>query len=39
MNFGMLAIHANSKTFGSSKKPNTPDNGIDFTRVKLEVLR
>lgn len=37
-NFGMLAFHVNSKTFGSSKKKNTPDNGIDFTNVKIEVL-
>ena len=37
-NFGMLAFHVNSKTFGSSKKPDTPDNGLDFTNVKLEVL-
>lgn len=37
-NFGMLAFHVNSKTFGSSKKKDTPDNGIDFSRVKVEVL-
>lgn len=37
-NFGMLAFHVNSKTFGSSKKPNTPDNGLDFRNIKLEVL-
>lgn len=37
-NFGMLAFHVNSKTFGSSKKANTPDNGIDFKNVKIEVL-
>jgi len=37
-NFGMLAFHVNSKTFGSSKQPNTPDNGIDFSQVKVEVL-
>ncbi len=35
---GMLAFHVNSKTFGSSKKTNTPDNGIDFRHVKIEVL-
>jgi len=34
----MLAFHVNSKTFGSSKKANTPDNGIDFHNVKVEVL-
>ena len=37
-NFGMLAFHVNSKTFGSSKKKNTPDNGIDFKNVKIEVI-
>ena len=37
-NFGMLAFHANSKTFGSSKKKDTPDNGIDFSNVRVEVL-
>ena len=37
-NFGMLAFHVNSKTFGSSKKKDTPDNGLDFTNVKIEIL-
>ena len=37
-NFGMLAFHVNSKTFGSSKATDTPDNGIDFSNVTLEVL-
>jgi len=37
-NFGMLAFHVNSKTFGSSKKKDTPDNGIDFTNVVVEVI-
>ena len=36
-NFGMLAFHVNSKTFGSSKKKDTPDNGLDFTNIRLEV--
>jgi len=35
---GMLAFHVNSKMFGSSKKKDTPDNGIDFSNVKIEVL-
>ncbi len=35
---GMLAFHVNSKTFGSSKKPDTPDNGLDFQNIKLEIL-
>jgi len=38
INVGMLAMHVNSKTFGSSKKPDTPDNGLDFTQVRVEVL-
>lgn len=37
-NFGMLAFHVNSDTFGSSNKPDTPDNGLDFSRVVVEVL-
>jgi len=37
-NFGMLAFHVNSKTFGSSKKKNTPDNGIDIKNLKVEIL-
>ncbi len=36
--FGMLAFHVNSKTFGSSKKPGEPDNGLDFSAVRLEVV-
>ncbi|WP_323767437.1 polysaccharide lyase family 7 protein [Marinovum sp.] len=35
---GMLAFHVNSKTFGASKTPGEADNGLDFTRVTLEVL-
>nr|CAA6828988.1 MAG: Alginate lyase precursor (EC [uncultured Thiotrichaceae bacterium] len=37
-NFGMLAFHVNSKTFGSSKKKGEPDNGLDFSNVTIEVL-
>lgn len=37
-NFGMLAFHVNSKTFGSSKTPDEPDNGLDFTNVRVEIL-
>ncbi|MBT8153464.1 hypothetical protein KMP13_06055 [Epibacterium ulvae] len=37
-NFGMLALHVNRKTFGSPKAPDTPDNGIDFINVRVEVL-
>lgn len=35
---GMLAFHVNSKTFGSSKDRDTPDNGIDFSNVRLEII-
>ena len=37
-NIGMLAFHVNSKTFGSSKKKEEPDNGLDFSNVRVEVL-
>ena len=37
-NFGMLAFHVNSKTFGSSSAPGKPDNGLKFTKVKLQIL-
>ncbi len=37
--FGMLAFHVNSKTFGSSSKAKTPDNGLQFKRVSVEVLQ
>jgi hypothetical protein len=34
--FGMLGFWANSNVFGSSSSPNTADNGIDFSNVKIE---
>ncbi len=34
--FGMLAFWANSNIFGSSATPGTPDNGIDFSNVRVE---
>lgn len=37
-NIGMMAFHVNSKTFGSSKAKDTPDNGLDFSRVTVDVL-
>ena len=37
-NFGMLAFHVNSETFGTSADVDTPDNGLEFTNVKVEVL-
>jgi hypothetical protein len=36
--FGMLGLHANSLTFGSVNTVNTPDNGIDFSNIQIEVL-
>lgn len=37
-NFGMLAFHVNSKTFGSSKTKDEPDNGLGFSNIKVEML-
>lgn len=37
-NFGMMAFHVNSKTFGFSSSPGETDNGIEFSNVKLEIL-
>src|SRR5204862_3573399 len=36
--FGMLAFHANSNIFGTSNTPNTANNGIDFSNIKIELL-
>jgi hypothetical protein len=36
--FGMLAFWANSGTFGSSATPGAPDNGIDFSNIKIEYI-
>lgn len=33
---GMLAFHANSNIFGSTSTQNVPDNGIDFSNIKVE---
>ena len=38
-NFGMLSFHVNSVTFGTSNEINSPDNGLDFSNVRLEVLQ
>lgn len=37
--FGMLGFHVNSRTFGSVNTPGSPDNGIDFSNVVVEVHR
>ncbi len=36
--FGMLAFWANSNIFGSSNIPGEPDNGIDFSNIRIEVV-
>lgn len=36
-NFGVLAFHVNSKSFGSSTEPGTPDNALDFKNINLQV--
>jgi len=36
--FGMLGFHANSSVFGSVSTVNTPDNGIDFSNIQIELL-
>lgn len=36
--FGMLGAGASSGAFGSSNTPGDPDNGIDITNFKLEVI-
>lgn len=35
---GMLAFWANSNLFGSSATPNTANNGIDFSNVRIEFI-
>ena len=37
-NFGMLAFHINSVTFGTSNEVNSPGNGLDFANVRVEIL-
>jgi len=36
--YGMLAFWANSNIFGSSSTPNTADNGIDFSNIRIDVV-
>ena len=36
--FGMLAFWANANTFGVSNVPGEPDNGIDFSNVRIEFI-
>ena len=35
-NFNLLAFHANSDNFGSVNTVDTPDNGLDFTNIKVQ---
>jgi len=32
----MLGFHVNSRRFGTSNSPDTPDNGIDFSNIMIE---
>jgi len=34
--FNLLAFHANSDNFGSVNTVDTPDNGLDFTNIKIQ---
>ncbi len=34
--FGFLGFHANSNIFGTSATPGEPNNGIDFSNIKVE---
>ncbi|HUK82731.1 MAG TPA: hypothetical protein VLZ12_08905 [Verrucomicrobiae bacterium] len=36
--FGAIGFHVNANIFGSTATPNTVDNGIDFTNIKIEVI-
>ena len=36
-NFGMPAFHVNSKTFGLGNRVDAPENGLDFSHVRIEV--
>lgn len=36
--FGLLAFHVNSNTFGSTSSQGQPDNGIDFSNVTVEFI-
>ncbi|MEM8945384.1 MAG: hypothetical protein AAGD11_09385 [Planctomycetota bacterium] len=38
VDFGMFGFHVNSNKFGSSNSAGDADNGLDFSRVTIEVL-
>jgi hypothetical protein len=35
---GSIAFHANSNIFGSSSTPDTANNGVDFTNIKIKYI-
>ena len=37
-NFGMFGVWANSGVFGTSNVAGNPDNGIDFSNIKIELV-
>ena len=37
-NFGMFGVWVNSNVFGSNTTPGDPDNGIEFSNIKIERL-
>lgn len=36
--FDFLGFHVNSNVFGSTNAQNTPDNGIDFSNIRIEFI-
>ena len=38
VNFSMFGVHTNSNKFGSSNSAGDPDNGLDFSNIKVEFL-
>jgi hypothetical protein len=36
--YGMIAFWVNSNVFGSASTANTPNNGIDFSNIKIEFI-
>lgn len=38
VDFGMFGFHVNSNKFGSSNSAGDADNGLDFSRITIEVL-
>lgn len=38
VDFGLLAFHVNSNVFGSTGTQDVPDNGIDFSNIRIEFI-